>query len=170
MASTGNTLLRELWQGGGSVTTLQRGPPRHFPHWPQPRAQALQVPFNHPQCTPSSARLYCSGVPPSPLGRAAGWGRGGRACWCPQGPDHSPISRHKHPPLPFVPPPGTDVQIFFLQQWQQHFCFYLCQEGSKVLTNTTSLSNQFLCLHTISIKMFLLVLGLNFSCFYPYSP
>lgn len=104
MASAGDTLLRELWQGGGSVTTLQRGFPQHFPHRPQPRAQALQVPFNHPQCTPSSARLCCSGVPPSPWGTAAGWGRGGRACWCPQGPDHSLVSGHKYPPLPFVPP------------------------------------------------------------------
>lgn len=56
MASTGKALLRELWQGCGSVAS-KHGLPWDFPHLTQSRAQALQVPFNHPQSKASSAQL-----------------------------------------------------------------------------------------------------------------
>lgn len=66
-------------------------------------------------------------------------------------------------PLPFLPPLGTDVQLFCLWQCtQQRFCFHLCQEGSKVHKSATSPSNQFPCLPIFSIKMFLLILTLIF--------
>lgn len=82
----------------------------------------------------------------------------------PSGP--KPLSHFKQTktlPLPFLPPLGTDVQLFCLWQCtQQRFCFHLCQEGSKVHKSATSPSNQFPCLPIFSIKMFLLILTLIF--------
>lgn len=76
-------LGKHSWGNCGRVT-LEHGLPWDSPDWlnPEPRVNPAQ-----PGC-----------AAPAPRGRAAGWGaelswdRGGRACWYPQSPDHTPIS------------------------------------------------------------------------------
>lgn len=145
MVFTRKTLLRQWWQNGRQVSTLNSGFPWDFTLLTQLEAQteAFQLLFTTTEQTQLDGAL--------------------RALTA------LPFQTTSTPHSTFLPPPGTDVRFCFLWQCtQQRFCFHLRQEGSNVRTNATSLSNQFPCLHAVSIKMFLLILNLNFPCHLPY--
>lgn len=155
---------KQSWGNCGRVT-LKHGLPWGFPWLTECRAQALHCPLS--RANPFVPGWAAGGSLP-PLGRWAGREE------AEPGGAHRALStlpcQDTIPPMLSVPLPGTDVQFFFLQQWQQYFCFYLCQEGSKGHTKAIFLSNEFLCLCTVSTKMFLLISNFWFPWFLPYSP
>lgn len=167
MASTGKAQLRELWEV-------------YLKAWLSPEPKPCRCPLTMHRANPALPGCAAPGSLPTHgessrmgswarMGRWAGLGQRRQSLLVPSGP--WPHSHFKTPTPPKrCPTPWHWCTVFLPAAMAAALLLLFMPRGPQGHTKTILLSNEFLCLHSSSIKMFLLISNLNFPWFLPYSP